>query len=112
MADSYDIDVLQGTTLDLNLTLKDASGIAINLSGYSVIGEVKWRYGETGILVNLNPTILSAASGQISIILPASGTTTYPVGIFNYNIFIRSGVLNTNILNGHFNVTPTVYGDI
>jgi hypothetical protein len=112
MATSYDIIAQKGVSLTLTLALKDDSGSAINLSGYSVLGQVKFLFGETGILASLNTQVLSAPSGQIIVTVDATGTKTFPVGIFYYNILIQSGIVVTNVLNGQFRVLPTVYGNI
>lgn len=112
MASTYDIIAQKGVSLSLTLDLKNDSGVAINLSGYSVSGEVKYRYGETGVLTSLDPVIVSAPSGQIVVTVDANETQAFPIGIFRYNIFISSGTLVTNVLNGQFRVLPTVYGNI
>ena len=59
MATVYNFSATQGSQLSVRLNVKDASGDAINLSGYSSRGVVKYRYSSTNTLVDLDPTIVS-----------------------------------------------------
>ena len=86
MAETYNISITQGTTLSINLTANDSNGSAINLSGYGVRGYVRYSYGSSGILYDLNPQISNAVSGIINISGNATGTAVLPVGKFPYDL--------------------------
>ncbi len=109
MADTYDIEVNQACSLNLIINVKDESGNALNLSGYTPSGRVKETYGNTGIMLDLAPSVYSAASGQLQISIPASGVAALPVGSFVYDIFLVSGLLTELAVEGDFNVNPTVF---
>jgi|TARA_R110000824_G_scaffold55069_33_gene151852 hypothetical protein len=120
MATVYNFSATQGSQLSVRLNVKDASGDAINLSGYNARGVVKYRYSSTNSLVNLDPTIVSGTtgsayqSGLIDVYLSGSQTSGLPVGQFVYDIEkYPSGASNTEgavdkILAGDFFVYPQV----
>jgi hypothetical protein len=110
MADTYNITAIQGNTLLLNLTANDSAGSPINLSGYSARGYVKYKYSDTGILLNLNPAIDPAyVNGVVSISGNASDLSAMPVGVFVYDLEVfNSGDYVTKFLRGYFNVSPEV----
>ena len=120
MATVYNFSATQGSQLSVRLNVKDASGDAINLSGYNARGVVKYRYSSTDALIDLNPTIVSGTtgsayqSGLIDVYLSGSQTSGLPDGQFVYDIEkYPSGAANTEgavdkILAGDFFVYPQV----
>jgi hypothetical protein len=120
MATVYNFSATQGSQLSVRLNVKDASGDAINLSGYGARGVVKYRYSSTSSLVDLDPTIVSGtngtlyASGYVDVYLSGSQTADLPVGDFVYDIEkFPTGASNTEgavdkILAGSFLVYPQV----
>jgi hypothetical protein len=120
MATVYDFSATQGSQLSVRLNVKDASGIALNLSGYTARGIVKYRYSSASELVDLNPTIVSGetgsayVSGLIDVYLSGSQTASLPIGDFVYDIEkYPSGASDVEgavdkILAGGFLVYPQV----
>lgn len=113
MANSYNITATQGSTLLLSINCKDSVGNYINLSGYNYCsGYVRKSYSDTGILLNLNPTInTSYISGLINISGSADDLAACPVGEFIYNIEIGIAGLNNykfKPLVGYFTINPEV----
>jgi len=113
MASSYNISTFQGDYLQLNLAVKDSSSSnPINLSGYEIRGEVRNGFGSTGVLLDLNPIIINAVSGLISITVPSIQTQDLPVNTFYYDIErYPSGIETGNsikLLKGKFIVHPEV----
>lgn len=109
MPTSYHIDVQQQNDWSATLTATGAAGTTVNLSGYSVSGHVRARYGSTGSsLYDLRPTVLNAGAGTISLNLLASGLATLPVGVFCWNMTIASGSVTTQTHAGKFTVSPSV----
>ena len=119
MASSYNFSVTQGSELDTRLTITN-DGSPVNLSGYNVRGVVKHKYGDTGSLVDLNPTIVSGttgslyASGFVDIYLSGSQTASLPVAEAKYDIeryVTGSEGQETSVikmLNGKFTISPEV----
>lgn len=108
MADTYNISIDQGSSITLRATAKDNAGTPINLSGYTASGYVRFRYSDTGILLNLQPTIVdSPASGIVQFILSGSQTNTLPTtqAIYDLEIYGPSGY-TLKLLKGYFEVGP------
>ena len=120
MATVYNFSATQGSQLSVRLNVKDASGNAINLSGYGARGVVKYRYSSADNLVNLDPTIVTGEtgsayqSGLVDVYLSGSQTSGLPVGQFVYDIEkYPTGASNLEgavdkILAGDFFVYPQV----
>ena len=120
MATVYNFSATQGSQLSVRLNVKDASGNAIDLSGYGARGVVKYRYSSDNYLVDLDPTIVAGTtgsayqSGLIDVYLSGATTSGMPIGDFVYDIEkYPSGASNTEgavdkILAGRFLVYPQV----
>ena len=120
MATVYNFSATQGSQLSVRLNVKDASGNALDLSGYDTRGIVKYRYSSTNTLIDLAPIIVSGnegsgyVSGLIDVYLSGSQTSVLPVGDFVYDIEkYPSGASNIEgavdkILAGGFLVYPQV----
>jgi hypothetical protein len=111
MSTTYNISVFQGENIDFTLNLKENNGTTpLNLSGYSVRGKVKYSYGSSGILWDLNPTILSAVSGQISLSIPATGIANLPVteAVYDIERYTTNDTIVKKVLMGKFIVKPEV----
>jgi hypothetical protein len=123
MATTYNIDINQGSTLDIRFKVKDDSDIPINLSGYSARGVAKFRYGTGSVLLDLNPKVISGygsdltlgASGFIDIYLRPDVTSGLPIvqGVYDIEKYetvpASSGDWNVQkVARGYINVIPEV----
>jgi hypothetical protein len=112
MATRYNISGIQGDYIQLTLNIKDATGAAINLSGYEVRGQVRASYAASGIILDLQPNITSDISGTISISIPSTGSAATPVNEYVYDIErYPSGNVSGNsikLLLGKFSILPEV----
>lgn len=70
---SHDITIYQGATFELQLQYKDASGVPVNMSGYTVASKLYDRLGTTK-LADFAVSYVNQASGIFKIRLEASGT--------------------------------------
>lgn len=107
---TYDLQIYQGTDFELNIGLTDSFSNPIDLTNCIANGFIKFNY-QTGDFVSLNPTIGSPpTNGNLTLSVPASGTSTLPPMIGLYNIIlINTGTNATSIiLNGNVYVTPMV----
>lgn len=110
MANPFDITIVQGASLKLSLIASDSSGNAINLSGFSLKGQVKSNFGCTGILLDLQPVVdPSFVSGIINISVPPENTTGLPVtkGVYDISAF-NSGDYAFKAAWGYANIFPEV----
>ena len=84
MASTYNLSISQGETYSIRLNAKDSSGSRINLSGYTARGVIKYRYGSTGFLLDLDPDVVSGTNGNlltggyIDVALTPAQTSNYP----------------------------------
>ena len=107
---SFDINIQQGTTFNLTFIASDCSGNLFNFSGYSARGKVKYAYGYTGVMLDLQPQIdPSLISGIITISIPQEMTSGLPVtkGVFDVEAF-NSGDYCFKIAGGYANIFPEV----
>ena len=123
MATTYDINVTQGSTLDLRFTVNDSAGNPINLSGYSARGVVKFSYGTGSVLLDLSPIVRSGhvgdttlgASGYLDVFVRPGSTSGLPIvqGVYDIERYetvpVTSGDWNAlKVVKGYFNVLPEV----
>jgi|TARA_Y100000310_G_C20675859_1_gene812998 hypothetical protein len=123
MATTYNIDINQGSTLDLRFKVKDDDSIPINLSGYSARGVARFRYGTGSVLLDLDPKVVSGngtdptlgASGFIDVYIRPGTTSGLPIvqGIYDIEKYetvpASSGDWNVQkVARGYVNVIPEV----
>lgn len=110
MANSYDISIEQGSSFNLSLTAKDASGVPMNLLGYTASGKLKYSFGSTGSLANLAPIIdPSYVSGIINISLTPAQTASLPVTKAVYDVEVTSsGGYTFKAIRGYAEIIPEV----
>ena len=120
MATSSDFTVTQGSELDVQLKVTDENGVALNLSGFDVRGSVKYKYGDTGSLIDLDPVIATGtdgdgyASGLIDVFLSGVQTKTLPVTDALYDVErFHSGLGEASpsvikLMKGKFSIYPEV----
>lgn len=70
----YDITIHQGATFELPLRYKDASGVPVNMSGYTVTAQLWNKYGTVKLADFLTPW-KAQASGYFAIRLEANTTS-------------------------------------
>lgn len=109
MANSYTINATQGDSLSLRFTAKDDNGNNLNLSGYSLSGFVKNKYGDSTVLLNLNPTFYSAISGIIDVFVSGNVSTSLGVNRYLYDVEAH-GISGTviKISRGSFFLEPEI----
>lgn len=107
---AYNISINQGESYNLDATLTTCSGSVVNLSGYSLRGQVRYSYGSTGVLLNLNPTITNATGGALNVALTPAQTAALPTTIAVYDIesYVSGDSTVNRVLNGLFSISPEV----
>lgn len=109
MATSFDIEVEQGSNYEVSL-IASGNGAALNLNNYGLSGYVRYRYGSTGIVVDLEPTMVTGAAnitGHFTIDLDSS-ELAIPFGRFMYSIEAYSGLDVFKLYKGSFDVLPEI----
>ncbi len=104
-SNTYDFCITQGSSFSLQLNARNSDNSYINLSGYSASGQVRFRYSDTGVLVNLAPLIHpSYISGLLDINLTAAQTSLLPVTLGRYDLEIYSGTYVCKLLQGKVSI--------
>ena len=117
MASSFYRDINTGQTFSLRLTTKDYDGTTINMNGYTARGQLKFRYGESGLIKDLAPAVYSGespgydatGSGILDIDLTAAETAALPVvqGKYDVEIYNVGGTVY-RVLEGKANIHPEI----
>jgi hypothetical protein len=107
MSSTYNISAVQGSTLLLSLTANDSNGSPIDLNGYSARGYVKYRYSDTGSLLDLSPVVTPPyGSGIITLSGNSVALANMPVGTFVYDLEVYAGDYVVKFLKGYFYLFP------
>lgn len=115
MSNTYDIELVIGSSTILQVNATNSDGSYINLSGYQARGQVRYSYSSDTILLNLNPTIATSyVSGIVNLNITGSFTTGLKPGVFPYDLEIYSTGSNgvetytTKFLRGYCYCYPEV----
>jgi hypothetical protein len=87
---TYDIVVLQNATFRLQLTVTQSGGTPVNLSGYTIDSDICGATTGEQIATFL-PTITSAASGVVQLLLTPATTSGIEPGRYNYDVSATQG---------------------
>ncbi len=105
---SFDLNVIQGETFSLTLTVRDVDGNPLNLSDFQMSGFYRNNYSSTGF-INLNASGVSLESGVISITLNGSQTSLLPLGIGVYDVKLTdNNAYSFKAIGGNAYVYPQV----
>lgn len=111
MASIKNLVIDQGATFSLSITVADANGNALNLTGYTLRSQMRRSYGATS---STSFTVASAtpATGELTISLTDAQTSALKAGRYVYDVEIVSpagaGSEVTRVLEGIITVTPEV----
>ena len=108
MSSISNIFIDQGATFTTTVTVSDANGDAVNLSGYSVAAQIRKTFLSSSATA-FTATISNASSGEITISLSPTQTTALEAGRFVYDVLITaSGGTKTRVVEGQVTVNPSV----
>ena len=108
MASISNIFIDQGATFTTTVTVTDANGDAVSLSGYSVAAQIRKTFLSSSATA-FTATISNASSGEITISLSPTQTTALEAGRFVYDVLITaSGGTKTRVVEGQVTVNPSV----
>jgi len=113
MASYANISADQGADFQSSLELEDTNGDRLDLSSYSIYGQIRRTY-KSSTAENFNVTITDAANGVISIELTAAQTAGMKSGRYVYDVYAVDGVSEKTVklLEGIFELIPSVTKDI
>lgn len=82
----YDITIHQGATFELPVHYKDSDGNSVDMTGYTIAGEV-WDRLATTKIADFTNTWTAQSSGQFTLSLSASTTATMS-GNAQYDVLV------------------------
>jgi len=106
-------DAIQGDSFQLDFTYTDSLGAAINLTGYTILVEVRDKPGGKVLCATCSigdgVTVTSAASGLFSLVITPTKTKNfvYPKSAYQVQAMSSSGIVTT-LLKGWINVDAGV----
>ena len=108
----YDITIEQGATFQMNLTWKDSTGAAVNITGYTARMQVRENYESESTLVSLTSSggdiVLGGALGTIAITISASVTQLLQLEEAVYDLELVNGATVTRLLQGKATISREV----
>jgi len=124
-AGKYSFTIEQGSTLNFELQYKNATGSAINLSGYSGKMQIKSNYADNSptIYLTLSSSLQAdgtglnfsgsngstpTASGSIGVFISAATSSLLTFDTALYDLEIASGSIVTRILEGQVKLSKEV----
>lgn len=73
----YNIRPQRRADFPLTVRFKDADGVAINLTGWSVLAQV-WKTDRTAKLGDFTVTVTTPSTGEVYMVLPYATTSSLP----------------------------------
>ena len=86
-AATYNFEIKQGSTFNRTLTFKQSSGVAMDLTGYGIRGQMRRYPNSTVIIVSFTLAIVAPPTlGQVSWSLTSVQTAAIKAGNYYYDI--------------------------
>ena len=108
MASIVNIFADQGSDYTLTLTVKDDSGNATDITGYTAEAYFQKWVGANKVY-KFTPTITDATAGKLQIKLLGSVSDDIPPGRYNYDVVINNSTYNITrrVIQGTLSLNPT-----
>tara|TARA_E500000318_G_scaffold105256_1_gene111985 strand:+ start:45 stop:380 length:336 start_codon:yes stop_codon:yes gene_type:complete len=108
MAVYSNLTVDQGTDFTASVDVTDTDGDALNLTGFTVAGQVRRSY-YSSTAITLTCAVSNATSGIITVSLSATQSDAMKPGRYVYDVEItNSGGTKTRVLEGQLEIMPGV----
>ena len=109
MAIYSNLSVDQGSTFGAEIDVTDSSGDPLDLTGYTVAGQMRKTYSST-TATNFTGQVQSATGGTVRISLSATETNALKAGRYVYDTEITKTATGevTRVIEGQVDVTPGV----
>lgn len=108
---SGDLTVIQGSTFTGYFTTYN-NGNTLNLSGYTARGKVKYKYSDTGSLLDLHVHVDSGNlnQGKVDMAIEAADSANLPIGrlLYDVEVYNTENSYVKRVSSGHINVVPEV----
>ena len=113
----YNIEFFQGSTFNLNLTVKNTNNILKDLSGYSARMQIRPTYSSKTITESLSTSngeiYINTSTSTLNLQLSAARTANINVDLNNSSVPPRSKyVYDLELIDSTNNVSKLIFGDI
>jgi hypothetical protein len=117
----YNLYIERGATLTRNCIYQDGTGTPINLSGMSLLAQVRANYSEQSVIATITTTITNAASGQFTLSMTSAETEALPVNMavdfenqktyYTWDLLLDTGTTRRRLMQGNVTISPDVSRD-
>ena len=108
MAGFAELTIDQGANFSTAVTVKDANGSGLNLSGYTVASQMRKSYYST-TANNFTATVTGIANGEITLSMTAANTSNLTAGRALYDLLISdSSGVKTRVVEGIVTILPNI----
>jgi len=108
MAVYSNLTVDQGSDISYTIDVTDSNGDSINLSGYTVAGQIRKSYSSL-TSVSFTAAVTNTSTGEVTISLTSTQTNDMKAGRYLYDVeMTSSGGTVTRILEGQIEVIAGV----
>jgi len=111
-AGQYHIITDQGATFTRQLTWKDDTGAAVNLTGYTARMQLRTSVANDSVVLELTDSngriALGGTAGTITLTVTAADMTTLPPQKYVYDLELVNGAVVTRLVQGTFTVRAEV----
>lgn len=112
----YNIEMQQGSTFELYLTVKDSLGVTKNLSSYSAAMQLRSAYSSSSIAESLSTDTgeitIAGPQGKINLALSSARTANIKVDLSNKKPPYSQYVYDLELTDGDGKVSKLLYGDV
>lgn len=106
---NYPLTIIIGDTKTVSVTMKDASGTAINITGRTYSAQLRAQIDDTSPLASFTCSVVSGAAGTLSASLSSSTTSSLSAGDGVWSLRETNSGVVTTLLEGPVRivVSPT-----
>lgn len=108
MATIVDLSLDQGTTWSQQFQWVDGTGSPLSLSGYTVSSKLRRDFNDATASASLTGSVVTAASGTLSIGTTASHSAAIPAATYKYDVEITSASVVYRVVEGSLEVRAEV----
>ena len=108
MAAERNISIYQGDTYTHDVTLKDSSNTAIDISGRTYSGQIRPFAGSNDVTATFTTEVISGGEGRMRFSLSTAQTANIAAGNYVYDLQETNGAIVLTIMSGTVSVTAEV----
>ena len=112
----YNLEMWQGATFTMTITVKDSAGNTQNLTGYSARMQMRSSYASGSITESMSSAngeiTITPSEGNLTFQLAATRTAAIPVDLNNGRPPKTIYVYDLELIDGANNVSKLLYGDV